>query len=135
MIIRASSARPPSAQPSSSLQPQWHADDEVDEDIRRMDSEADDLRRLSRANETKSSPVASSSSHAVGYRFPASAPGSAVKSTDGSYTRDKNKARDSSHKQRHQRRSSMGMRGKRVSTSFEATGVIGAIPPSPSMRM
>ena len=99
-----------------------------------MDSEADDLRRTSREN--MSSPVAALRPE---FAFPATTsqrqdkqkqkqkhlgkgqrqerPGSPESST-----REREKERRDSQ---HQRRSSMGLRGKRISSSFEATGIIG----------
>jgi kinetochore protein Mis13/DSN1 len=101
-----------------------------------MDSEADDLRRHSREN--KSSPVASLRS---GFAFPATTsqhkdkqrqqqkqlgkvPEQERRRSPEPPPRERDKERRESQ---HQRRSSMGMRGKRISSSFEATGVIGVL--------
>lgn len=103
---------------------------EADEDVRQMESEADQLRRKSRASEDT-----------VGFAdppFPLQAASSKRKSTPG-YT-DTTQAIDvhETPKQNRNkslreyggangRRNSSGQRGKRVSTSYETTGIIGAL--------
>lgn len=103
---------------------------EAEEDVRRMESETDQLRRKSRASEGT-----------VGFvdpPFPLQAAGITRRTTPG-YTdstepvnvletpkQNRNKTlRD--HGSVNGRRSSSGLRGKRVSTSYETTGIIGAL--------
>ena len=105
---------------------------EAEEEVRRMESETEQLRRKSRASEDT-----------VGFAdppFPLEATGTQRKTAPG-YTdttqpvnvyetpkQDRNKSlRD--YRSVNGRRSSSGLRGKRVSTSYENTGIIGTLRP------
>lgn len=101
---------------------------EVDEDVRQMETEADHLRRRSRANDTTSP---SSLLH-TDFKFPASPkpkpprqqqPSDALHPLPAVETPQiaKNKLMREGH---HRRKSSLNSRGKRISNSFESTGVI-----------
>ena len=116
-------------------------DPQVDEDVRRMEAETDDLRRTSREN--MSSPVAALRPE---FAFPATTSQQKEKQrqkpkqgkgqrqerpgSPESSTREREKERRDSQ---HQRRSSMGLRGKRISSSFETTGIIGMLDSLASM--
>ena len=102
---------------------------DAEEDVRRMESEADQLRRKSRASEDT-----------VGFvnpPFPLQAAGAKRRTTSGytdstqpvnvhespKQTRNKNLRENGGA---NGRRSSTGSRGKRISTSYEISGIIGA---------
>ena len=105
---------------------------DAEEDVRRMESEADQLRRKSRASEDT-----------AGFAnppFPLQASGAKRKTTPG-YTdttqpvnvyetpkQNRNKGLRESGSL-NGRRSSNGSRGKRISTSYEASGIIGTFQP------
>lgn len=102
---------------------------ETEEDVRRMESEADQLRRKSRASEDT-----------VGFAnppFPLQAPGTKRRTTPGySDTTQLVDVHETPKQNRNRnlrengsvngRRSSSGSRGKRISTSYETSGIIGA---------
>ena len=103
---------------------------EAEEDVRRMESEADQLRRKSRASEDT-----------VGFAdppFPLQTGGAKRRTTPGyTDTTQPVDVQETPKQNRNKtlreygsvngRRSSSGLRGKRVSTSYEATGVIGVL--------
>lgn len=97
---------------------------EAEEDVRRMKSEADQLRRKSRAAEDTAG--------FVDPPFPLQAAGTSRRTTPGytDTTRSVNVHETPKHNRNkalrevNGRRSSTGSRGKRVSTSYEATGII-----------
>ena len=93
-------------------------DPEVEEDVRRMDSEANDLRRLSRVNDSSSNPD---------FALPSST-SKQKQSHHHTQLQSLGTPRETPVKgpreNQNRRKSSLGMRGKRISTSFEATGVI-----------
>ena len=102
---------------------------EAEEDVRRMESEADQLRRKSRASEDT-----------AGFAnppFPLQASGTKRKTTPGyTDTTQPVNVHETPKQNRNKglrenggvngRRSSNGSRGKRISTSYEASGIIGA---------
>lgn len=100
---------------------------EAEEDVRRMESEADQLRRKSRAAEDTTG--------FVDPPFPLQAASTSRRTTPGytDTTRTVNIHETPKHNRNkalrevNGRRSSSGSRGKRVSTSYEATGIIGAL--------
>ncbi|TFY50902.1 hypothetical protein EVG20_g11265, partial [Dentipellis fragilis] len=103
-------------------------DREVDEDVRQMETEADDLRRQSRAHPSSDTSKPHSSSQYTDTILPL-----APRETPQI---EKNKAMRGESSQPsgsggaggpgggHRRRSSLSMRGKRTSTSFATTGII-----------
>ncbi|KAL4064226.1 Mis12-Mtw1 protein family-domain-containing protein [Scleroderma yunnanense] len=92
-------------------------DPELDEDIRQMEDETDDLRRRSRAKESKN--------HSHG-RYPPDTLQPLHNCETPKIQRNKLLRVGQPHTPQAQtpRRTSMSMRGKRISTSFENTGVI-----------
>ena len=105
--------------------PSTHDDLEVEQDVRAMEVEADHLRRNSRAHTTIESPLPSTN--------PAFQFGSHGEPSNTSRSRGKMRVTDisppskneTSHiKRGHRRKSSVNGRGKRVSSSFEATGIL-----------
>lgn len=142
-LSETSSHRPPSSsssvhgdRPSKKFKadgtrdPLTSIDEDLEDDIRHMQSEADNLRRQSYADTSKL-PTA-----APAYQFP---PSTSKRRADelrpipdsgespviqrNKQLRDESTARHA--KQSHGRKSSVSGRGKRLSSSFEATGVIG----------
>ena len=102
-------------------------DPEIDEDVRQMEDETDDLRRRSRAKESKNQ------SHSL--QFPPSSPSARHPPDTLEPLPDcetpqiqRNKllrvGQPRTPQAQTPRRTSMSMRGKRISTSFENTGVI-----------
>jgi hypothetical protein len=94
---------------------------EVDEDVRKMDSEAHDLRRLSRANEThpSTSTLISFSPSRSKKKERSHLESPLVSGTSSTAQNEREKI----HEGQHRRKSSWSLRGKRISTSFES-GII-----------
>ncbi|KII85269.1 hypothetical protein PLICRDRAFT_146108 [Plicaturopsis crispa FD-325 SS-3] len=107
-------------------------DQEVDEDVRQMQSETDTLRRKSRAAEASATNSSGSSSINPAFQFP-SAPAKA-KHADAlellpehdtpQMARNKVLRSENTAQHTHARRSSISGRGKRISSTYETTGVI-----------
>lgn len=111
---------------------------ELDEDVRRMEVETNDLRRRSQAKEstTQSSQRPHSIANSSSERYPLDALQPIAECETPQIERNKllregqplprrrEPSTPHSSTPQHSRRSSLSMRGKRISTSFENTGVI-----------
>ncbi|KAF9232961.1 Mis12-Mtw1 protein family-domain-containing protein [Melanogaster broomeanus] len=136
--FKADASRAPTSAKSRDVLATMREEPELDEDIRQMESETDHLRSRSRAKEAVN----------PSFQFPPSSSTPAKRHIPDSLQPlhdsetpqiERNKhMRDGqplprtpqTHTPSHSRRSSMSMRGKRISTSFENTGVISQPHPS-----
>ena len=130
--FKADSSRAPTNAKSRDVLATTREEPELDEDVRQMESETDHLRSRSRAKEAAyPSFQLPSTAHTPSKRHPSDAIQPLPESDTPQIERNK-LMREGPFVPRtpqtqtpsHSRRSSMSMRGKRISTSFENTGVI-----------
>lgn len=143
--FKAESSRAPTSTKSRDVPSSTREEPELDEDVRRMESETDHLRQRSRAKDAIDS----------SFKFPPSTPKPSTQRylSDALHTLPESETPQIKRNKllregaplpprtpqtktpQHSRRVSMSARGKRISTSFETTGVICAYLPSSLPRL